>query len=332
MQQENNDLEPVYDDFDLVEVPKVSADAKLDKNLLTELLISRSIENQHAIQDELLREKENSFLEAEAQHALIEDRITFFHDKMGLELHKKSFVLVSAPTGSGKSTFAIQTAVHAIMNKRKVLIVTNEMSRTDYMDGIINRVSVLIGKDRKETHDYIYDFVLIEDSESSGHMTEYWKLVCSYTFKKIEEFKPDIVILDQLSNAMADIETDLLKKGRNLDDYRKLSLMTLEFSRRIINRQSPKYPPILALQQSMPPQTLKPASWDMKDHLRGGKDTLDRATHGIMIVRKRTAENSDLTFIKVGKVRATYDYTWLSVWEMDKASKMLVPSTSPGVE
>lgn len=298
-------------------------DIVIDPSQVKELL-EESERQQKAAEDDFKEQLvEQALSEAKGFQDMVEDRIPFFSDDFQLTLHKKSLVVVGAPTGNGKSTFCMQSAAHAIANRRKILVISNELPIEAYRNEISRKLATLMGISYDKAFRRVYQFSRIEDAESSQGLSLGWLTLCTYTFKCAQEYNPDLIFVDQLSNAMADI--GYTGKGK-VEDFKKIETMSQQFGLRINSRKSPKYAPVICFQQMYPPAGRSAFQWDMFSCLRKSKESLTHATHGIMLVKKTNANNETRTWLKIQKVRYPYKYGKdITTWQMNE-SFVLIPA------
>lgn len=281
---------------------------------LQQLLAEKDKENER-IQEQLRLEKRKQTLDKTmAYRELIEKRIKFFSDEFELELHKCSFVIAAAPSGHGKSTFAKQSAAHAINANRRVLIISNELPAEAYYLSITQKLQGMANLDFNTAFNKVYTMCHIEDMYTSKGMTQGWMTCVQYMFNMIKKHEPDLVFLDQLSNANLDIGYTGKEK---IPDFKKFELMAAEIQNRI-HAGDKNWPPIITFQQMMPPSDTNTTKWSMKNLLRDSKNTMNYATHCLMILKKQLKEGGYATLIAIDKVR--YEYTFgpaLTTWKMD---------------
>ena len=280
-----------------------------------EALLAQKDKENAAIAAELRKQlEEKSWQEAKAHTDLISKRIHFFSDEFELTIHKRSFMVAAAPSGHGKSTFAKQSAAHAVMGNRKVLIISNELPVSAYMASISEKYAGMAGIPTREAFSKVFDNVIVEDMYTSKGMSQGWMTCVQYMFNMIKKHKPDLVFLDQLSNATLDIGYTGKEK---VPDYKKFELIAADIQNRI-HTGTEDWPPIIAFQQMMPPADSNPLKWSMKNLLRDSKNTMNYATHSLMILKKKASDDSVRTLLVVDKVRYEYSYgKSLSLWKMD---------------
>ena len=99
--------------------------------------------------------------------------------------------------------------------------------------------------------------------------------------------------------------------------FRSFELIAADIQNRI-HTGTEDWPPIIAFQQMMPPADSNPLKWSMKNLLRDSKNTMNYATHSLMILKKKASDDSARTLLVVDKVRYEYSYgKSLSLWKMD---------------
>lgn len=286
----------------------------LDKEMVAQLLQQQAKEIGNIEELKIQEEQEILYTKTVEYENMLKKRINIFSDDFEMTIPERTFLLVGAATGHGKSTFAQQVAAHAVAKGRRVLIISNELPAEAYYSAITAKYISMTHQPHRMAFNRIFELMKVEDVITSRGMTAGWMTCVQYIFNKIKEYKPDIVLFDQLSNATLDIGYD---KKERVPEYKKYELMAADIQSRIHSKEKSYIPPIITFQQMMP-SVGKPIGWNMQATLRGSKNTLTCATHGIMIVKKRATDGGYLTVIKIDKTRYNYNHgPIISTWTMD---------------
>lgn len=316
----------IFFNGEIIKIDKKDLETYIDpqyQNIpIDQLLAKKQLEFEQSAKQRDAKRLEELKSAAAKHKKLVNERIKFFSPDFGLELHDRSFVVIGAATGHGKSTFTKQSAAYAIMCRQKVLIISNELPAAAYYQSIADKLSSMAGISFDDAFEKVFNFLIVEDMHTSKGMTMGWMTCVKYTFTNIKKHNPDLVFIDQLSNATRDTGYE----GKRVDSYKKFEIMAADLGNRINTDGDERIPPIVTFQQIIaPPHAQKSIAWDLKSCLRDSKNTLNYATHGLMIVKKSDGEGNYLTVIKIDKCR--YEYTYgkpITQWTMN-SNWVLIP-------
>ncbi len=183
-----------------------------------------------------------------------------------------------------------------------------------YYSAITRKLVGMTNLTHREAFKKAFLYARVEDSYTSKGMTLGWMTCVQYMFNCIKKHNPALVFFDQISNAMLDIG---YTKKEKIPDYQKMVIISSDIKNRI-NDTTLDIPPIIVFQQMMPPKEAKPSQWHLKTLLRDSKNTLNDATHSLIIVRRIGANDQQMTVLKIDKVRYEYSYGKIvTFWEMD---------------
>lgn len=215
----------------------------------------------------------------------LKEYIHLFNPDWSVVFPKNSFVLITAASGVGKTTFIRQCVKECIRDEKKVLLFSNEELKSNILQQLVD--SFLLEFDTMSEDEIIeriltYCYVIdLDDSED----LEYYDRVPSLIMTAIEDFEPDVVFFDQISYCK--FATD--KKKRNPYEY--LADMVNEF-KPYINSEELR-PPIVLVQQgrSLPGVAAGDSNKD-------ATNTVNAMTHVIQIFRE-----GESTYLEVQKYR-----------------------------
>lgn len=172
---------------------------------------------------------------------------------------KGSLTIIAGRPGTGKSAFGTQLAYNAAADKRKVLIISLEMSESELTERILNRFDIIDGYRLKKGE------FTVGDKESLRNLKEEFKLLDILIDTKartisdirnlIAKYKPDLVIVDQIG-LMTDVERTNSRREALVNISRKLKLTAMDFKIPIValaqlNRDAQEaYPTIANLKES----------------------------------------------------------------------------------
>ncbi len=249
------------------------------------------------------------------------------HDEFHVLFHSDSLALIGAQSGNGKTTLANQIAAHAIHNERRVLIIANEMNAKTYRAEVGRLVGVFRNVDLCDGLKFALKnrLLFIEDTVTSEKRSRCYDTLKTFTFDQIELRKPNLVIIDQISEA-----TDVYDPANaSLRENERLARAMRDIGDEVNKEQG--LPPIIVFQQTLDGNTksIKPSELDMKSNLRTSRDTYNPATHAIHCIR-RIDGDTDITTLVIPKNRYGGKYTSyekISDWVMNE-KKLLVPFAS----
>lgn len=215
----------------------------------------------------------------------LRDRIlnafSIFHPQFDFKVTKNSYILIGAVTGSGKSTFFVQTVCNAILDGLKVIVITNEETSLAFMERIIQRLKHL-NYSEKASIQLILDLVDIFDVERTNGRSGKYDTLIKILDKVWKSGTSDLVIVDQMITAKSTGSVSGVFEGpKAISEYIKGRINSSEV-----------LAPIMVAQQvkAGPQQEIEKVS--MKAMLQNSTQTIDDATHALLIQRNEDNKTS----------------------------------------
>lgn len=245
--------------------------------------------------------------------------IRLFHQDSGLDLPKNSVLYAVAKSGQGKTTFVRQSIVFALKSELRVLFVQNEQKWITMIHTLLN-ILIEGGMNEMQAKLLLRNNLRIIDRHLSKDGVTQADAVCEIITQQSEEFKPDIIFLDQLNKVVS--WKGEAPKGDLKELTRRAMLHVGQHLGKHINDEEVLLPPIVITQQSRAFDNIFEAN--ELNWIGCTQNAID-TTHILYI---RRIPNSQVTEMYLEKDReGTCDNKKrYSKWEWNEQLKILVPT------